>query len=137
MEAEEVGDNVITITHNLDQQLEDVENEVDKVAENLRRRANSKRRRRFLLPPTPYLQESTSRTDTTDAPESVTSCDSSDEMRILTSSLDLEALNDIFQREKIDVKILSEMSHQELMSIGVTSFGDRHRLLRKARGFNT
>ena len=119
--------------------MEEVEIELDKFVENLRRKANFRRCRRFLITPTPCLQESTSKTDTTDMRESVTNSDSDNdnEMSILTSSLDLEDLNEVFQREKIDVKILSEMSHQELISIGVTAFGDRHRLLRKARGCNT
>jgi len=52
----------------------------------------------------------------------------------VTKSLHLEEYDELFESEKIDVKILSEMDHTELRSIGVKQFGDRHRLLRKARG---
>ena len=55
-------------------------------------------------------------------------------MKRLTKSLHLEKYNKLFEREKIDMKILSEMSHEELRSIGVEPFDDRHRLLCAARG---
>jgi len=55
-------------------------------------------------------------------------------MKRLTKSLHLEEYDELMEREKIDLKILSEMDHADLRSIGVMPFGDRHRLLRKARG---
>ena len=77
-------------------------------------------------------------------PESVIYIESTDEeesevrpkiiMKRLTKRLHLEEYDELFEREKIDVKILSEMNHNELRSIGVEPFGDRHRLLRAARG---
>ena len=56
------------------------------------------------------------------------------DMRRLTKSLHMEEYDELFEREKLDLKILSEIDHTDLRSIGVMPFGDRHRLLRKARG---
>ena len=59
------------------------------------------------------------------------------DMKSLTKSLHLKEYYELFEKEKIDLKILSEMDHTDLRSIGVMPFGDRHRLLRKARGMIT
>merc|ERR1719427_523443 len=55
-------------------------------------------------------------------------------LKRVTKSLKLEKYNELFDSEKIDLKSLSYMDHEELRSIGVKSYGDRHRLLWKARG---
>ena len=54
-------------------------------------------------------------------------------MKRLTKTLRLEEYDEVFEREKIDLKILSEMDHTALKSIGVRPYGDRHRLLREAK----
>ena len=54
-------------------------------------------------------------------------------MKRLTKTLCLEEYDEVFEREKIDLKILSEMDHTALRSIGVGPYGDRHRLLSEAK----
>ena len=54
-------------------------------------------------------------------------------MKEFLSDLDLEALFHIFEREHISMDILMDMSHDDLMSIGVTAFGHRHKILRKVK----
>ncbi|CAG0880158.1 unnamed protein product [Darwinula stevensoni] len=47
------------------------------------------------------------------------------------SSLGLEFLLEIFDREKITLDILAEMNHEDLKQIGVTAYGHRHRLIKE------
>lgn len=49
------------------------------------------------------------------------------------SSLQLEALVEIFQKEHITMDILVEMSNDDLQSVGVTAFGHRHKIIRKMK----
>ncbi|XP_056631369.1 poly [ADP-ribose] polymerase tankyrase isoform X2 [Diorhabda sublineata] len=46
------------------------------------------------------------------------------------SSLNLEHLLDIFEREQITLDILAEMSHDDLKQIGISAYGFRHKLIR-------
>lgn len=36
-------------------------------------------------------------------------------------------------RERITMDVLVDMTHEDLQSIGVTAFGDRHRILRSVK----
>ena len=45
--------------------------------------------------------------------------------------VDLEHLADLFEAEKIDIEILRDMTHEDLKSIGVSTFGWRHKILEK------
>jgi tankyrase len=51
----------------------------------------------------------------------------------LLSSLQLESLTDIFQREHITMDVLVEMTNEDLTSIGVSAFGHRHKILRRTK----
>ena len=53
-------------------------------------------------------------------------------MRELLSELKLEILFEVFKKEKIDIQVLAEMSHAELSGLGISAFGDRHKLLKLA-----
>jgi tankyrase len=46
------------------------------------------------------------------------------------SSLCLEHLNEIFEREQITLDILAEMEHEDLKQIGITAYGYRHKLIK-------
>jgi len=46
------------------------------------------------------------------------------------SSLGLDHLRDIFEREQISLDILAEMTHEDLKGIGVLAYGHRHLLLK-------
>lgn len=48
----------------------------------------------------------------------------------LISSLGLEHLNEIFEREQITLDILAEMEHEDLKQIGITAYGYRHKLIK-------
>lgn len=49
---------------------------------------------------------------------------------LLSNSLGLEHLRDIFEREDITLDILAEMGHEELKTIGINAYGHRHKLLK-------
>ncbi|EFX87441.1 hypothetical protein DAPPUDRAFT_221703 [Daphnia pulex] len=51
------------------------------------------------------------------------------------SSLGLEHLREIFDREQVTIDILLEMGHEELKQIGVHAYGHRHRLLKGVEKF--
>jgi tankyrase len=46
------------------------------------------------------------------------------------SSLQLEHLIDVFEREQITMDILAELGHEDLKQIGVTAYGFRHKILK-------
>ncbi|KAL5234784.1 hypothetical protein ACI65C_002194 [Semiaphis heraclei] len=46
------------------------------------------------------------------------------------TSLCLEHLNEIFEREQITLDILAEMEHEDLKQIGITAYGYRHKLIK-------
>lgn len=46
------------------------------------------------------------------------------------TSLSLEHLLDIFEREQITLDILAEMSHEDLKQIGISAYGVRHKLIK-------
>jgi len=46
------------------------------------------------------------------------------------TSLGLEQLREVFDREQISVDILAEMGHEDLKQIGITAFGHRHKLIK-------
>merc|ERR1712013_532643 len=46
------------------------------------------------------------------------------------TSLGLEQLREVFDREHISVDILAEMGHEDLKQIGITAFGHRHKLIK-------
>ncbi|XP_072386285.1 poly [ADP-ribose] polymerase tankyrase [Diabrotica undecimpunctata] len=46
------------------------------------------------------------------------------------TSLSLEHLLDIFEREQITLDILAEMSHEDLKQIGISAYGFRHKLIK-------
>ena len=57
----------------------------------------------------------------------------SNSMEEFLTDLELEHLLLIFEREHITMDVLMDMSHVDLSSIGVTAFGHRHRIIRKAK----
>ena len=46
------------------------------------------------------------------------------------SSIGLEHLRDIFEKEQITMDILVEMGHDELKEIGINAYGHRHKILK-------
>ncbi|KAH9524840.1 Poly [ADP-ribose] polymerase tankyrase-2 [Bulinus truncatus] len=46
------------------------------------------------------------------------------------SSVGLEQLRDIFEKEQITMDILVEMGHEELKEIGINAYGHRHKILK-------
>ena len=46
------------------------------------------------------------------------------------TSLGLEQLRDIFEREQITMDIVMEMGHEELKDIGINAYGHRHKILK-------
>ncbi|KAJ8705467.1 hypothetical protein PYW08_012513 [Mythimna loreyi] len=54
-------------------------------------------------------------------------------LQTFLSSIGLEQLTQVLEREQITVDILSEMSHEDLRAVGVAAYGHRHRLLKAAR----
>ncbi|KAL4714330.1 hypothetical protein ACJJTC_009682 [Scirpophaga incertulas] len=57
----------------------------------------------------------------------------SESLQTFLSSIGLEQLGPVLDREQITVDILSEMSHEDLRAVGVAAYGHRHRLLKAAR----
>ncbi|KAM3955302.1 tankyrase [Aphomia sociella] len=57
----------------------------------------------------------------------------SESLQTFLSSIGLEQLSSVLEREQITVDILSEMSHEDLRAVGVAAYGHRHRLLKAAR----
>ncbi|GBP32658.1 Tankyrase-1 [Eumeta japonica] len=57
----------------------------------------------------------------------------SESLNTFLSSIGLEQLGPVLEREQITVDILCEMSHDDLRAIGVAAYGHRHRLLKAAR----
>lgn len=51
-------------------------------------------------------------------------------MGAFLSSLGLEQLREIFDREHVSVDILAEMGHEDLKQIGITAYGHRHKLIK-------
>ncbi len=45
-------------------------------------------------------------------------------------SLGLEHLQELLDKEQITLDILAEMNHEDLKQIGVTAYGNRHRLIK-------
>ena len=46
------------------------------------------------------------------------------------TTVGLEQLDDIFDREKITMDILVEMNHDDLKEIGITAYGHRHKIIK-------
>lgn len=46
------------------------------------------------------------------------------------TSIGLEQLRDIFEKEQITMDILVEMGHDELKDIGINAYGHRHKILK-------
>lgn len=42
----------------------------------------------------------------------------------------MDNLNEIFEREQITLDILAEMEHEDLKQIGITAYGNRHKLIK-------
>ncbi|XP_047542178.1 poly [ADP-ribose] polymerase tankyrase [Vanessa atalanta] len=57
----------------------------------------------------------------------------SESLHTFLTSIGLEALAPVLEREQITVDILSEMSHEDLRAVGVAAYGHRHRLIKAAR----
>ncbi|XP_049883188.1 poly [ADP-ribose] polymerase tankyrase [Pectinophora gossypiella] len=57
----------------------------------------------------------------------------SESLQTFLSSIGLEQLAPVLEREQITIDILSEMSHEDLRAVGVAAYGHRHRLLKAAR----
>lgn len=58
-------------------------------------------------------------------------------MEELLFSLQLESLTEIFQREHITMDVLVEMTNDDLVSVGVSAFGHRHKILRRTKELTT
>ena len=54
-------------------------------------------------------------------------------IRDFLQKIGLEDLQDLFEHEKIDIDTLKEMSHDDLSSVGVKAFGQRHKILKEIR----
>lgn len=59
---------------------------------------------------------------------SVPSIESS--VSVFLTSLQLEHLIDLFEREQITMDILAEMGHEDLKQVGVSAYGFRHKILK-------
>ncbi|XP_041989095.1 poly [ADP-ribose] polymerase tankyrase [Aricia agestis] len=57
----------------------------------------------------------------------------SESLHTFLTSIGLEQLGPVLEREQITVDILSEMSHEDLRAVGVAAYGHRHRLIKAAR----
>ena len=55
------------------------------------------------------------------------------DIREFLQRIGLEDLQDLFEHEKIDIDTLKEMSHDDLSSVGVKAFGQRHKILKEIR----
>lgn len=66
--------------------------------------------------------------DRTEIPESTTLHNMT--VTAFLSSLNLEHLRDLFEKEQITLDILAEMGHEELKQIGVNAYGHRHKLIK-------
>lgn len=51
----------------------------------------------------------------------------------LLQSLKLDHLWEIFRKEDITMDVLVDMTSEDLQTIGVTAFGHRHKILKKAK----
>ena len=54
-------------------------------------------------------------------------------MQEFLQDLELEQLFPIFEHEHIAMDILMDMSHDDLVSVGVSAFGHRHKLIHKIK----
>ncbi|CAC5360734.1 SMARCA3 [Mytilus coruscus] len=77
--------------------------------------------------PTPTVDESTTQHDSV----------KEDCMVTLLKSAELLHLKEIFEREQISIDILVEMGHEDLKSIGIEAFGQRHKVIKAAKNFVT
>uniref|UniRef100_A0A182MSV2 Poly [ADP-ribose] polymerase n=1 Tax=Anopheles culicifacies TaxID=139723 RepID=A0A182MSV2_9DIPT len=66
--------------------------------------------------------------DHDDKMPSVPSIESS--VSVFLTSLQLEHLIDLFEREQITMDILAEMGHEDLKQVGVSAYGFRHKILK-------
>lgn len=66
--------------------------------------------------------------DHDDKMSSVTAIESS--VSLFMSSLQLEHLIELFEREQITMDILAEMGHEDLKQVGVSAYGFRHKILK-------
>ncbi|XP_045782017.1 poly [ADP-ribose] polymerase tankyrase [Maniola jurtina] len=57
----------------------------------------------------------------------------SESLQTFLTSIGLEQLAPVLEREQITVDILSEMCHEDLRAVGVAAYGHRHRLIKAAR----
>ncbi|CAH2237098.1 jg21220, partial [Pararge aegeria aegeria] len=57
----------------------------------------------------------------------------SESLQTFLTSIGLEQLSSVLEREQITVDILSEMCHEDLRAVGVAAYGHRHRLIKAAR----
>ena len=48
-------------------------------------------------------------------------------------SIGMEELVKIFEKEMIDFETLPEITHEDLVSIGVKAFGQRHKIIKEGR----
>ncbi|XP_071164923.1 helicase-like transcription factor [Mytilus edulis] len=53
----------------------------------------------------------------------------------LLKSVELLHLKEIFDREQITIDVLVEMGHEDLKSIGIEAFGQRHKVIKAAKNF--
>lgn len=58
-------------------------------------------------------------------------CEKSSEIFQYLTSIELEHLTNIFEKERITWDILCEMSHEQLIKIGVAAYGDRHKIIKE------
>ena len=49
----------------------------------------------------------------------------------------MSVLIDVFEKEMVDLDVLKEMSHEDLKSIGVNTFGQRHKILKEIRNLRS
>ena len=54
-------------------------------------------------------------------------------MEEFLSSLQLQSLSQVFKKEHITMEVLMDMSNDDLQSIGVPTFGHRHKILKKVK----
>ena len=51
-------------------------------------------------------------------------------LRELLMNIDLEHLAQLFEAENIDLDVLLEMKHEDLKSVGISTFGWRHKIIK-------
>ena len=58
-----------------------------------------------------------------------------DDVRGFLARIGLTDFIEVFETEMVDMEVLKEMSHEDLKSVGVKTFGQRHKILKELKSF--